>query len=270
MNESTEPNASPHSKGKTTFASLEGKTAVVTGSSSGIGQAVALELARGGAAVLVHARKNEKGAAETVETIQKAGGTADFLLADLAAPDEADRFVDRAWDWREGVDAWVNNAGADILTGGRADAPFDDRLRWVMEVDVMATIRVSRRIGTKMQAAGSGSIVQITWDGVKRGLAGDGGQLFSISKGAVAAFSRSLTQTVAPEVRVNCVAPGWIKTAWGQTAPKAWQQRAVADSLQNRWGTPEEIARTVRFLVSDAAGFLNGQEIEVNGGFDYH
>jgi 3-oxoacyl-[acyl-carrier protein] reductase len=80
------------------------------------------------------------------------------------------------------------------------------------------------------------------------------------------AFSRSLARSLAPEVRVNCVAPGWIKTAWGEQASDYWQQRAVRESLLGRWGTPEDVAAAVRFLVSPAAGFITGQVIAVNGG----
>jgi len=90
--------------------------------------------------------------------------------------------------------------------------------------------------------------------------------LFAAAKGAVAAFSRSLACSLAPEVRVNCLAPGWIKTAWGRQASESWQQRAAGASLLGRWGTPEDVARVARFLVSPAAGFLTGQTINVNGG----
>jgi 3-oxoacyl-[acyl-carrier protein] reductase len=81
------------------------------------------------------------------------------------------------------------------------------------------------------------------------------------------AFTKSLAKSLAPEVRVNCVAPGWIKTAWGEEASEYWQQRAVAESLRNRWGTPEDIAAAVSFLASPEADFINGQIVPVNGGF---
>ncbi len=98
-------------------------------------------------------------------------------------------------------------------------------------------------------------------------MAGDSGQLFAAVKGAIMAFSRSLARSLAPEVRVNCLAPGWIKTAWGEGASECWQERAERESLLARWGTPEDVARVARFLVSPAAGFLTGQIIHVNGGF---
>ena len=90
--------------------------------------------------------------------------------------------------------------------------------------------------------------------------------MFAAVKGAIAAFSRSLAKSLAPHVRVNCLAPGWIRTAWGETASDAWQQRARRESLLGRWGEPEDVARVARFLASPAAAFINGQVIAVNGG----
>jgi 3-oxoacyl-[acyl-carrier protein] reductase len=80
------------------------------------------------------------------------------------------------------------------------------------------------------------------------------------------AFSKSLAATLAPQVRVNCIAPGWIRTAWGENASEYWQKRALAETPLARWGTPEDVARAVRWLVSPAAAFITGQTIRVNGG----
>ena len=98
-------------------------------------------------------------------------------------------------------------------------------------------------------------------------MAGDSGELFATIKGAVMAFSRSLAQSLAPEVRVNCLAPGWVKTAWGDGASQYWQDRARDESLVGRWGTPTDIAQAACFLVSPAAAFINGQVLNVNGGW---
>ena len=98
-------------------------------------------------------------------------------------------------------------------------------------------------------------------------MGGDSGEMFGAVKGAVMAFTRSLAKSLAPDVRVNCVAPGWIKTAWGSEASGYWQQRGVRESLLQRWGTSEDVARVVRFLVSPRSDFINGQIIHVNGGF---
>jgi 3-oxoacyl-[acyl-carrier protein] reductase len=117
-----------------------------------------------------------------------------------------------------------------------------------------------------MTEAGGGSVVTMGWDQAETGMEGDSGELFSATKGAVMAFTRSLALSLAPEVRVNAVAPGWIKTAWGENASEAWQARAIRETPQARWGTPEDVARVARFLVGPGSGFLTGQVVRVNGG----
>jgi 3-oxoacyl-[acyl-carrier protein] reductase len=251
-----------------TSRELDGQTAVVTGSSSGIGRAIALELAAAGASVLVHARAHREAAEATADGVRSQGVEALVVVADLSDPDQHERLVDRAWQWRGGVAAWINNAGADLLTGPAAEWSFERKLDLLWRVDVAATIRLARLAGRRMKAAGRGTILNTGWDGAERGMAGDSGELFAAAKGAVMAFSRSLARSLAPEVRVNCLAPGWIKTAWGERASEAWQQRAQRESLLCRWGTPQDVAGVARFLVSPAAGFITGQIVEVNGGFD--
>jgi 3-oxoacyl-[acyl-carrier protein] reductase len=201
------------------------------------------------------------------EEIRSLGAEAEVLLADLTDRDELEDLVERAWDWHSGVDAWINNAGADVLTGEAVSWPFERRLEGLWAVDVAATVLLGRMVGRKMKLAGGGAILNTGWDGAERGMAGDGAELFAVAKGAVMAFTRSLAQSLAPEVRVNCVAPGWIKTAWGEKADHRWQQRAADESLSGRWGVPQDVARAAVFLVSPAASFINGQIVEVNGGF---
>lgn len=247
--------------------SLAGRTAVVTGSSTGIGRATALHLATAGAAVLIHARENRDEAEATAADVRAAGGAAEVRLADLA--DEADllRFADDAWSWRDGIDVWVNNAGVDVLTGPAASWTFEQKLAALWQVDVAATIRLSRLIGRRMHRRGSGAIINVGWDQADHGMAGDSGELFSAVKGAVMAFSKSLAHSLAPHVRVNCVAPGWIRTDWGAAASDYWQQRAVDESLVGRWGTPDDVARAVAWLASPAAVFITAHVLPVNGGF---
>jgi 3-oxoacyl-[acyl-carrier protein] reductase len=245
---------------------LDGLVAVVTGSSSGIGRAIALELAAAGADCLVHARRNREGAEALAAEIRSLGHRAEVLLADLSEPAEQDRFAEAAWGWQGRADIWINNAGADTLTGDAAQWPFEQKLESLWRVDVVATMRLSREIGGRMKKRGGGVILNIGWDQAERGMAGDSGELFAATKGAVMAFTRSLARSLAPQVRVNCLAPGWIRTQWGEHASQSWQDRAAAESLLARWGTPEDVARTARFLVSPAAAFINGQIVEVNGG----
>ena len=247
-------------------STLSGKTAVVTGSSRGIGQAIALELAEAGADVVLHGWHHPEEARVAAETIRQKGQEALVILADLADPGQQDRLFEEAWQWRQGVDIWINNAGADVLSRDVASWPFEQRLEALWRVDVVGTIRLSRQVGQRMKRAGRGVIINVGWDGVHRGMETETSQLFAAAKGAVMAFSRSLARALAPQVRVLCIAPGWIRTRWAQEASDLWQQRAIQESLLGRWGTPQDVAALVRFLVSPEADFLTGQIIEINGG----
>ena len=245
--------------------SLLGQTAVVTGSSSGIGRAIALELAGAGADVLVHARQNGTGAENVADQVRSLGREARMVLSDLSEPGKQDRFVLDAWSWRN-IDIWINNAGVDVLTGAAADWSFETKLAALWKVDVVATLRLSRAVGQRMRERGRGAILNMGWDQAETGMLGDSGEIFGAVKGAVMAATRSLAKTLAPEVRVNCIAPGWIQTKWGQQASAEWQERARRESLLARWGQAEDVARAACFLVSPAAGFINGQIIPINGG----
>jgi 3-oxoacyl-[acyl-carrier protein] reductase len=247
------------------------KTAVVTGSSGGIGRAIALELAVAGADVAVHARANRDGAEETTNQIRSLGRRSEVFLCDLADDATYKPLVEQAWKWAGGIDIWVNNAGADVLTGGAAKLSFGEKLDLLWKVDVAACMHLSRAVGLRMKRhaaeSGGASIVTLGWDQAEFGMEGDSGELFAAVKGGVMAFTRSLAKSLAPEVRVNCVAPGWIQTAWGEGASQYWQRRAVHESLLERWGTPEDVARAVRFLASPDAAFITGQVLPVNGGY---
>lgn len=245
--------------------SLKGQSAVVTGSSSGIGRAIALALADAGAHVLVHARRNGHDAENVALHARSLGRDTRVVLADLSDPEEQDRLVESAWDWRP-IDIWINNAGTDVLTGEAADWSFEEKLDALWKVDVVASLRLSRAAGKKMRERGHGVILNMGWDQANTGMAGDSGEFFAAVKGAVMAATRSLAKSLAPQVRVNCIAPGWIRTEWGQQASAEWQERAKGESLLSRWGESEDVARVACFLVSPAAGFINGQIVPINGG----
>ena len=247
------------------YIPLSGQSAVVTGSSSGIGQAIALALADAGADVLIHTRQNRAGADAVAAEIRALGRYANVLIADFQEAAEQDRFLDAAWNWRA-ADIWINNAGADVLTGAAARCSFDEKLAALWQIDVAATIRLSREVGRRMKARGHGVILNMGWDQAETGMAGDSGEMFAATKGAVMAASRSLAQSLAPEVRVNCLAPGWIGTKWAETASHEWRDRAQRESLLCRWGEPRDVARVACFLASPAAAFINGQIIPINGG----
>ena len=251
--------------------SLMGKRAVVTGSSHGIGRAIALQLAGAGAELVIHGCHHQSEAEEVVNAIKQAGGKALLHMLDLSQPENQDQLVEQTWC--DGpIDIWINNAGADVLTGQVASDTFEARLQRLWQVDVVATMRMSRDVGQRMINQGQGVILNMGWDQAQLnvagngGMAGDSGQMFAAIKGAIMAFSLSLAKSLAPQVRVNCLAPGWIRTSWGETAATEWQQRAKRESLLNRWGSPEDVASTAQFLVSDQATFINGQILSINGG----
>jgi 3-oxoacyl-[acyl-carrier protein] reductase len=247
-------------------AELTGLRALVTGSTTGIGRAIALELARGGADVIVHGRRSTDAGREGVRDIAALGPKSQLLLADLTDPASCDRLVEQAWNMFDGLDIFVANAGADVVTGEAADWPFERKLEALLAVDVSATIRMCRAIGERMQAGRGGVILTMGWDQAETGFDGESGLLFAPAKGAVMAFTRSLARNLAPRVRVNCLAPGWIKTAWGESASERWQQRVANETPLKRWGLPEDVAATARWLSSPAAAFITGQIVRINGG----
>lgn len=260
--------------------------AVVTGSSSGIGRATAIALSRRGYAVVLHARNNLVGLQAVAAELQSAGSASNgpvlcpvlCLTGDIACPHACHDIVAAAFGWQGRVDAWVNNAGADVLTGNAPQQSFADRLQRLWEVDVQGTVRLSRSIAPRMLSQPPRNvvspalpcIVNLGWDQAQSGMEGEPGQLFGTTKAAVAAFTMSLALSY-PGIRVNCVAPGWIQTEWGQTSASGyWAQRAADESLQQRWGTADDVAHAIAWLVSDASGFVNAQTIAVNGGRRYY
>jgi 3-oxoacyl-[acyl-carrier protein] reductase len=243
---------------------LTGSTALVTGGSRGIGRAIALELAAGGARVAIQGR-SAAGAADVAAVLGAAhAGT---FLADLSRPEAAASLGAEVAEALPELDTVVLFAGADTLTGEAAGWSFERKLAELLRVDVTGTMLVARSLGRRMKEQGRGVVITCGWDQAAVGMEGDSGELFAAAKGAVMAFTRSLARSLGPEVRANCVAPGWIKTAWGEQASDQWQRRAVRESMLRRWGTPEDVAGVVRWLVSPAAAFVTGQVVPVNGGF---
>jgi 3-oxoacyl-[acyl-carrier protein] reductase len=255
-----------HSMPLTPFGSLAGRRAVVTGASSGIGRAIALELARGGADVVIHCRSSVSAAEQVRDECRGLGTDAAVLSCDFSQTENLSQFVEEAWSQWGPVDIWVNNAGADLLTGPDAKLEYSAKLQRLFDVDIRATLLLGRGAGRRMREARGGVILNIGWDQAERGMEGESGELFAAAKSAIMGFTRSLALSLAPQVRVNCIAPGWIRTAWGAGASDAWQERVMRETPLARWGTPEDIAWLARFLASDQAAYLTGQIINANGG----
>ncbi|MBI3866368.1 MAG: SDR family oxidoreductase [Planctomycetia bacterium] len=248
------------------FGDLTGRRAVVTGASSGIGRAIALELARGGADVLVHCRSSVASTEAVRDECRVLGRAAEVVARDFSTDDGLAGFVDEAWRQWGPIDVWVNNAGADLLTGTDARLEYPDKLQRLFDVDIRSTMLLGREAGSRMRDAGRGVILNIGWDQAERGMEGDSGELFAAAKSAIMGFTRSLALSLAPQVRVNCIAPGWIRTAWGDGASNVWHERVLRETPLARWGTPEDIAWLARFLASDQAAYITGQVIYANGG----
>ena len=246
---------------------LDHKVVLVTGASSGIGRAIALHCARAGADLAITYRGNQPGAETTAGEIRSLGRRVEVIRTDISRPEEIARLATRVREVFGRVDVWINNAGADILTGEFKKLSRREKLDLVLDVDLRGTVLASWTAVELMRAqGGTGVIINMSWDHVGQGMAGENPVLYSAAKGGILSFSRSLARDVAPEIRVNVIAPGFIATAFGQEAPANWHRRVVEATPLKRWGTPEDVAGAAVYLASDEAAFLTGQVIMVNGG----
>jgi 3-oxoacyl-[acyl-carrier protein] reductase len=236
----------------------------VTGASSGIGRAIAEAYAAEGAAVLLTHRASPERAREVADAI---GERALVVQADLGTRAACERLVGEARERLGRIDVWVNNAGADVLTGEAAAWEWERKLDILLAVDLKGTIACSYAAGEVMRAQdGGGAIINMSWDHVTTGMAGDDPQLFSAVKGGVLAFSKSLARRLAPEVRVNVLCPGWIETAFAEQADRELRRSVAESTPLKRWGRPQDVANAALYLASPDASFITGQAINVNGG----
>jgi 3-oxoacyl-[acyl-carrier protein] reductase len=245
---------------------LDQKIVLVTGASSGIGRAVAIGCARAGADIALTYRQNRKGAEATAHEIESLGRRAEIVKADVSRQEDIDLLITHLSKAFRNVDVWVNNAGADILTGEGGRLSRSEKLELVLSVDLRGTVLASWAAVDFMRAHRGGAIVNVSWDHVIQGMEGENPGIYSAGKGGISSFSKSLARDVAPDIRVNIVAPGFIETAFGAQADPKFRQKVVDLTPLKRWGTPEDVAHAVLFLASDESAFLTGQTIMVNGG----
>jgi 3-oxoacyl-[acyl-carrier protein] reductase len=214
--------------------------------------------------VLVTYRRNEAGARALAE---RHGARMHVARADLGTRAGCDAIVAEARERLGGLDAWVNNAGADVLTGEEAEWDWERKLDLLLAVDLKGTIACSYAAAEAMRAQpGGGVILNMSWDHVTAGMKGENPEIFSAVKGGVLSFSKSLARALAPAVRVNVLSPGWIETAFGKGADDDFKREVAESTPLKRWGTPDDVAGAAVYLASPAAAFITGQALNVNGG----
>jgi 3-oxoacyl-[acyl-carrier protein] reductase len=242
---------------------LLGRVAFVTGSSRGIGRAIAVELARWGADVAVHARTNLELAEAVADEVRGLGRKALAVLADVKVKAELEACADRVKAELGAVDILVNNAGT------RQDGPFilmgDEKWEEVMNVNLRGTVYATKAFVRGMMARKWGRVVNIV---SPTGIIGMAGQTnYGASKGAIIALTKSLAREMAPfGVLVNAVNPGFIHTELTADVSEATKRDLLAPTILKREGEPEEVASVVAFLCSDWSSYMSGQIINVDGG----
>jgi 3-oxoacyl-[acyl-carrier protein] reductase len=236
------------------FASLAGKRALVTGASKGIGRAVAQELARAGATVVLGYRSGKDEAEQLATEI---GGEA--VQADVSSPEDAKRLVDEAGD----IDVLVNNAG--LTRDGLLARMSDDDWRTVLDTNLSSVFYTCRAVTRPMMRKRSGSIVNIS---SVVGVHGNWGQTnYAASKAGIIGFTKSLARELGSRnIRANVIAPGYVKTQLTNVLPEEATAAMIDNTPLGRVAEPEEIAGAVRFLASGAASFITGEVLLVDGG----
>jgi 3-oxoacyl-[acyl-carrier protein] reductase len=236
------------------FASLEGQKALVTGASKGIGKAIATELAEAGAAVVIGYRSGKDDAEALAGEL---GGRA--IQADVSSADEAKRLVEEAGD----LDILVNNAG--LTRDGLLARMSDEDWQTVIDTNLASVFYTCRAVTRPMMKKRRGSIVNIS---SIVGVHGNWGQTnYAASKAGIIGFTKSLARELGSRnIRANVVAPGYVKTQLTDVLPDDATRAMLENTPLGRLGDPEDVARAVRFLCSDAASFITGEVLLVDGG----
>ena len=253
---------------------FSGRVAIVTGASGALGSACARALGREGACVALAYRSGADAAAETVDEIAAAGGTAHAAHLDITDAHSVQAFVEDAVARYGGIDVLINAAGridaADAVRFAETDPDAWDAL---FAVDVKGTFLMCRAVVPHMEARGGGAIVNFAGsygNGVNQeNMVNSVAVSYCAAKGAVRGFTASLARDLAPSIRVNAVSPGPIQANWDADwgIPAGHVEEAVNSTQLKRMGMPEEIAETVLFLASDGAGYITGQMVLADGGW---
>ncbi|MBS0341875.1 MAG: SDR family oxidoreductase [Proteobacteria bacterium] len=249
------------------MSDLKNKAVLVTGASTGIGAAVARAMGRAGARVAVHYRGSRDEAEGVARDIEKAGGKAVAVQADVTDAGSVDRMVAAVQEAFGGIDILVNNAGGFVRRSPIVDAD-DDYIDAVFRLNARSVVAVSRRVIPIMSAGGGGTIINVTTQAARTG-GGPGAGLYAACKGFVSTITRTMAKELVKDgIRVNAVAPGVIETPFhdGHSSPEVLKNFANAIPM-GRLGTAEECVGAFLFLADGAAsGYITGQIVEVNGG----
>ena len=245
---------------------LEGKCALVTGASRGIGAAIALRLAAEGASVAVNYAGSRDAALQVAAAIEDAGGRAVTLQADVSDPAAATALVEAALFELGALDIVVNNAG--ITRDGLLVRMSDEDWAAVIATNLTGVFSVTRAVGKVMMKARSGSIINIS---SVVGIAGNAGQTnYSAAKAGVIGLTKSVARELAPRgVRCNAVAPGFIETDMTAALTAAQRDAILGEIALGRLGSVEDVASAVAFLASDDASYVTGQVLAVDGGMTF-
>ncbi len=243
--------------------SLEGKAALVTGGSRGIGRACCEMLALAGARVAINYRVERPAAEALGRQIQESGGTALVVEGDVSVPGEAEMIVDETVDRFGAMDILVNNAG--IWKGAPIDEISDGEWSEMIGTNLSGTFNVVRCAVPHMKQTG-GTIINVSSTAGQRGEAFH--SHYAATKGAVISMTKSLATELAPHgITTNCVAPGWVSTDMTREALEGSDSDAILAAIPlGRVAEPNEIAAVVVFLASGLASFINGEVVNVNGG----
>ena|SRR3990172_831720 len=242
---------------------LTGKAALVTGGSRGIGRATALELARQGARVAVNYMTQEAAANAVVAAIKEAGGEAFAVQADVGDATAVERMVETLQEHWGRVDILVNNAGInrDTLLMRMSEEDWDAVIRTDLKGPFLCTKAVLR----PMLRQRWGRIINLSSIIGTRGNAGQAN--YAAAKAGLIGFTKSVAKEVASRnITVNALAPGWIESDMVASVPEAYRKEALARIPAGRFGTPEDVAATIAFLASEAASYITGQVLGIDGG----
>ncbi len=245
---------------------LKDQVALVTGASSGIGQATAVALAREGARVAVNYLKNAAGAEETVETVRKAGGDAFAIRADVTKSAEVGALVEATRQRWGKIDILVNNAG-DLLARRTLAEMTEEYWDQIMALNLKSAFLCVKAVWEEMATRKNGAIINVTSIAGRNG-GGPGAAAYAAAKGGLLTYTKGLAKELAPYgVRVNGIAPGVIWTPYHERySPPDMFQKYLASIPLGRAGTAQEVAEVIVFLASPAARYMTGETVEVNGG----